>query len=341
MRQSVSTRPPSITKSDPVTLPARSLASSTTRSATSWGSVKRPVAARRPADRRRCRVAALRRGDRCRDAVVAEPQLGRDRPGADRVDADAARTDLLRQRLARSSPARPSRRCSRSRPGRAEKRSPSRSLTIVPRPASSMPGRAARVVRTAAMNPKLSDCNHSSSVTERNPSSRGVTAPTLLTSTSSGPSSSAEATSSAGPSAVERSTPTCRTWPPSISWRSSSLTLREPATTLAPSATSALVMAKPIPLLAPVTRAHLPVRPRSIARTLELVDHEHGERECDGRVSALLLCANARAHRARTTGRRRCRVYGGLRRRRDRFGPASRRSATAHRGARSGLGSDH
>ena len=48
---------------------------------------------------------------------------------------------------------------------------------------------------------------------------RGVTAPTLLTSTSRGPSASAEATSSAGPSAVERSTLTGRTWPPSISRR--------------------------------------------------------------------------------------------------------------------------
>src|SRR5436309_14845165 len=41
----VFTSPPSMRKSEPVTLPARSLASSTTRSATSLGSVKRPVAA--------------------------------------------------------------------------------------------------------------------------------------------------------------------------------------------------------------------------------------------------------------------------------------------------------
>ena len=60
-------------------------------------------------------------------------------------------------------------------------------LTIVPAPASSIAGNAARVVRTAAMNPRVSDCIHWSSVTDRNPSIRGVTAPTLLTSTSSGP----------------------------------------------------------------------------------------------------------------------------------------------------------
>src|SRR5262252_10087032 len=84
-RHSVVTIPPSITMSAPVTLPARLLASSRTRSATSSGRVNR--------------FAATRLGEGRGDALVAQPQGSRDRSGTDGVDADAAWADLLRERL--------------------------------------------------------------------------------------------------------------------------------------------------------------------------------------------------------------------------------------------------
>ncbi len=90
-----------MTKSEPATLPARSLASSSTRSAISCGWVNRPVAVAATA----ClghlpRVAARRAGNRFGHAVGPEPQIGGHRAGADRVDPDALRPDLLGQRLA-------------------------------------------------------------------------------------------------------------------------------------------------------------------------------------------------------------------------------------------------
>ena len=89
-----------MTKSAPVTLPARSLASRSTRSATSPGSVKRPVAAW-PACWAATSAAAgpPRRGDGLGHAAVAEPEPGRDRARADGVDPDAVRAELLGQRL--------------------------------------------------------------------------------------------------------------------------------------------------------------------------------------------------------------------------------------------------
>src|ERR1700761_1173436 len=87
------------------------------------------------------------------------------------------------------------------------------------------------------------------------------TAPTLLTSTSSRPCSSiASRTNCADPSRTDRSTATGVT-----PLRPSRLpVVREPATTRAPSAASAVVTARPIPLPAPVTTATLPSRFRSM-----------------------------------------------------------------------------
>src|SRR3954452_34407 len=60
-------------------------------------------------------------------------------------------------------------------------------VTMAPRPAATMAGSTARVVRTAARNVNVSVVSHSSSVMAAKPSRRGVTAPTLLTRMSSGP----------------------------------------------------------------------------------------------------------------------------------------------------------
>src|SRR5262245_34040045 len=71
------------------------------------------------------------------------------------------------------------------------------------------------------------------------------------------PYSSACATRMCGPSGLERSTDTARTAPRSASVSSSPATVRAPAITRTPSATSAFVTARPMPLLAPVTNATL------------------------------------------------------------------------------------
>ena len=93
-------RPPSMTMSVPVMLPAVLLARNTTRSATSSGRLKRPVAvsAARPS-MIGLGVAVLTCADRAGDAVFAEPQPGLDRTGADGVDADAVWSDLFGERL--------------------------------------------------------------------------------------------------------------------------------------------------------------------------------------------------------------------------------------------------
>jgi hypothetical protein len=139
---------------------------------------------------------------------------------------------------------------------------------MVPAPASSIPAKTARVVRTAARKVRVSEPNQSSSVTDRKPSRRGVTAPTLFTRMSTGPSSSAAATRSPGPETLERSTLTAYTRPSWVSSASSVVVLRAPATTWTPSSRNARVIARPRPLLAPVTSAFLPVRPRSMFATL-------------------------------------------------------------------------
>src|SRR6478735_10384803 len=138
-------------------------------------------------------------------------------------------------------------------------------VTIVPR-RSMRCGTAARVHRTAAMKLMSSDQVQSSSDNERNPPGRGRTAPTLLTSTSTPPKAvRAWSTNAPGPSGSVRSTATGRTgYPSATSARSSSVTARAPATTLAPSCTRARVTARPMPLLAPVTTATLPSSPRSM-----------------------------------------------------------------------------
>ena len=71
-------------------------------------------------------------------------------------------------------------------------------LTIDPRPAASIAGRAALVARTADSRLRFKVCSQSSSVTERNPPVRAGAPPTLLTRMSTRPA--AAATSSAGPS---------------------------------------------------------------------------------------------------------------------------------------------
>src|SRR6478609_3075116 len=137
------------------------------------------------------------------------------------------------------------------------------------RPDSS--GIAARIVRTAARKLIVSAHSQSASVSATNPSSRGRTAPTLLTRMSMPPSAAvASAMSSPGPSGVVRSTETGRTSALAPSSSSSALPRRAPATTDTPSPASARVIARPMPLLAPVTTAVRPVRPRSISETLGL-----------------------------------------------------------------------
>lgn len=125
---------------------------------------------------------------------------------------------------------------------------------------------AALVVRTVAIRLRFRAAIQSSSETSRKPPVRGVTAPTLLTTMCRPAKCSARATSSPGPSRVARSRATASTRPVSARATSSSLMVREPATTLAPSATRARVTAKPMPWLAPVTTATLSVRLSSMAR---------------------------------------------------------------------------
>src|SRR6478609_9099284 len=112
---------------------------------------------------------------------------------------------------------------------------------------------------TLSMNAAI----HSSSVTLRKPSRRGVTAPTLLTRMSSRPRPAAASIKWAGPSAVARSVATKSTRPVRANQVSSGEERRAPATTATPSSTSTSVTASPMPLLAPVTIATRPARPSS------------------------------------------------------------------------------
>src|SRR5215468_9551300 len=127
-------------------------------------------------------------------------------------------------------------------------------LTIAPAPWLSIAGSAARVARSAAKKFACIAQAKSSSLVPRNPCRRIFTAPTLLTRMSSRPwSSSARRIRRAGPSGATRSSPTAVT----RSIPASASIVRAPATTRAPSRASAFVMARPIPLLAPVTTATL------------------------------------------------------------------------------------
>ena len=81
------------------------------------------------------------------------------------------------------------------------------------------------------MNVRFSDENHCSSVTLRKPSTRGVTAPTLLTKMSITPPASAASTRTAGPPGVDRSTATGVTEPVAANSSSPALLCRAPATT--------------------------------------------------------------------------------------------------------------
>ena len=85
--------------------------------------------------------------------------------------------------------------------------------------------------------------------------------PTLFTSTSRPPSAStAPATARSPPSGVERSTATGAA---SIC-RAAASGLREAIATAAPSARSIRAASSPMPSLAPVTRARMPVRSKSM-----------------------------------------------------------------------------
>src|SRR5438105_9640305 len=89
--------------------------------------------------------------------------------------------------------------------------------------------------------------------------------PRLFTRTSSRPSHASMA--ARHPSSVARSAAT-PTPPTSALTRWTSSSVRAAATTRAPAEASALVMASPMPLLAPVTRAVRPLSPRSIGHML-------------------------------------------------------------------------
>ena len=142
-------------------------------------------------------------------------------------------------------------------------------MTIAP-PRASMCGSAARVVRTAAS--RLSDRleAQSSSVTEAMPPNRVTTVPALFTRTSTPPRRAASATSSREPPGAARSAAMKQAEPAASSAASSGLLCRAPATTNAPAAASAVLIARPMPRLAPVTTATLPVRCRSMPHTVRL-----------------------------------------------------------------------
>jgi hypothetical protein len=131
-------------------------------------------------------------------------------------------------------------------------------FTIAPRPAASIAGSAARLARTAAIRLRLSVASHSSSVMARNPEVLDGALPTLLTRMSI--REPASATRSAGPPGAARSSSPIVTEPSAASLPSSAEECSAPATTCAPLAARARVMARPMPRLAPVTTAVCPVR---------------------------------------------------------------------------------
>ena len=89
------------------------------------------------------------------------------------------------------------------------------------------------------------------------PSKRGATAPALLTRMSTPPRSTAAAINARGPSRVARSAAMKVAEPAASSACSSGLLCRAPAMTNAPAAANAWLMARPMPLLAPVTTTTL------------------------------------------------------------------------------------
>src|ERR1700722_1952398 len=135
-------------------------------------------------------------------------------------------------------------------------------LTIAPPPFLTISVRAARLARSAIKKVICIAQAKSSSLVPKNPPVRMRTAPTLLTSTSMRPCCSVACRISCpGPSGAVRSTATGVTplIPSSVS------VVSEPATTCAPSAARARVVAIPMPLPARVTPATLPARFRSIS----------------------------------------------------------------------------
>src|SRR6516162_7813596 len=136
-------------------------------------------------------------------------------------------------------------------------------VTITPAPAASMAGSAARVLRTADIRSSSIVARQSSSVMDKNPPVRAGAPPTLLTRTSI--RSPACPIRLAGPAGSARSASTTRTRPFRASSSRSAEDFLAPTVTRAPAAASPRTMARPIPLLPPVTTARRPARPRSIA----------------------------------------------------------------------------
>src|SRR6478609_8098446 len=154
-------------------------------------------------------------------------------------------------------------------------------LTMLPRPADSMVGSRALVTRTAAIRFRVSEVTHWSSVTDRKPPSRGVTAPTLLTRTSTPPRARAAARSGSAAPGTARSTATKSTRPSPVRAANSSEGRRAPAMTCAPSSARIRVIARPMPRLAPVTTAIRPSRSRFM-RSFAVSPSAAGPRSRDG-----------------------------------------------------------
>ena len=255
-----------MTKSLPVMLAARSLASNSTRSATS-------ARMREPAgdalrglligDLFGARPAGLRHGRG--HAVVAEPEIGLHRAGADRVHPHPC-AELLRQRLAEvgQRPLRRAvvddRRVGQERVHRAD-RDDARA-----RVARSSAGSAARMVRTAARKLRF-NAHVPVLVREREEPVEPRTHRADVVDQQVDAADTARPPRRPAPPAR----PACvrSTWHEAArrsSASSSALPCSAPATTLTPSDASARVMARPMPLLAPVTTATFPARCRSIRR---------------------------------------------------------------------------
>src|SRR5215204_3955799 len=153
-------------------------------------------------------------------------------------------------------------------------------FTITPSLRGIIAATAARVARNAAKKLSCIEASKSASLVCRKPSTRNRTPPTLLTSTSTRPCRSrACPTSRSDPPGSTRSTSNALT----RSMSSNESIVSAPATTSAPSAASIRVIARPIPLLAPVTTATLPVSSRSMTRcSRDVLRRRHGERRRRG-----------------------------------------------------------
>src|SRR5579883_2941331 len=141
-------------------------------------------------------------------------------------------------------------------------------LTIRPQPRASIPGSARRTKRTCTSTFIAKASSQSASVVPS--TSRPPAGPvTLFTSTSAPPKAASCARHTAStPASVARSAATASTRAPrpriASAAAASAAPPRAQIVTAAPSAASASAIARPMPLLAPVTSARLPASPRSI-----------------------------------------------------------------------------